>query len=777
MNTPEDGRKGGVPVTDKELVQKDIDALYLGNLGTVEFDLRLPGQGKNGSQITWQSDNPAFMDHLGRVKRPAYGRGNRTVTLTARFTYGTYAEERQYPVTILEQGNDIEITEVLPISVNAVRGERTHLPCVSAVRTRDGRVLARFLEWDGGLERIWNLTGVYQVQGKLRDTQIPAVCWVQVRESSQEKPSRPVKLAESLEKHVTLLEGSCFHDAQERVHQYLLDTDPDQWLYNFRQAAGLPVKGGVPMTGWDAPEGLLRGHSTGHYLSALALCWRATGDETILQKARYMADALGECQDAFAAQEGYHPGFLSAYSEEQFDLLEKYTPYPKIWAPYYTLHKILAGLLDLYGLAGVERARTVAEGIGDWLYKRLSRLSHEQRVRMWGIYIAGEYGGMNESLASLYLLTGKEDYLTAARYFDNDRLFYPLEQGVDALDGMHANQHIPQVVGAMRLYEASGERRYYEIAERFWRFATGSHIYAPGGVGESEMFHQPGKIAGLLTASTQESCATYNMLKLTRELYQYRPDAAYMDYYERAAFNHTLASCDHQPTGGTTYFLSMLPKAVKEFDCSGNSCCHGTGLESQFKYVESIFYRSADGIYVNLFIPSRLHCPEEGWTLTMEVEPTDPGAIHIVLEAENQGKCTLHIRKPRWTEGEALVDGTAVPAQDGYLTVRREWTGRSEVRLKFPCALRYEESPDRTDCFTVHYGPYVLAALTDSGERFRLRSGIPDLLRVPDMPLAFRCREDGTLFVPLAHVWREKYQIYLQKRSEDSAPQTGQERK
>ena len=750
-------------MTDQEIVRRDIEALYLGNLGTVEFDLRLPGRGKNGSQITWESDNPSLVDHLGRVTRPAYGRGNRTATLTACFAYGGCAEKRQYPVTVLEQGNDIEVTEVLPIAVNAVRGERVCLPSASAVRTRDGRVIARFLEWEGGLEHVWEQVGLYQVRGRLCDTDIPVVCRVEVREASGEKPSPPARVLESLEKNVTLLEGSCFYDAQERVHQYLLRTDPDQWLYNFRRAAGLPAGAAEPMTGWDAPEGLLRGHSTGHYLSALALCWRATGDEAILQKARYMVKALAECQDAFASQEGCRPGFLSAYSEEQFDLLEVFTPYPKIWAPYYTLHKILAGLLDLWRLAGLPEAGTVAEGIGDWIYARLSRLGHEQRVKMWRIYIAGEYGGMNESLADLYLLTGKEEYLTAARYFDNDRLFYPLEQGADALDGMHANQHIPQMVGAMRIYEASGEERYHTIARRFWR-AAGSRMYAPGGVGESEMFHRPGEVAGLLTASTQESCATYNMLKLTKELYQYRPDAAYMDYYERAAFNHTLSSCDHQPTGGTTYFLSMLPGAVKGFDCSGNSCCHGTGMESQFRYTEGICFKGVDSIYVNLLIPFRLRCPEEGLSLTMKADASDPGAAELTLESEKP--CTLRIRKPCWADGDALVDGRPVSAPDGYLTLRREGTACGRLEIRFLCSLRYEEAPDRTDCFTVHYGPYVLAALTDQTDRLRLRAGRPDsdFVREPGRPLAFRCRENGVLFVPLAHVWRDEYQVYLQKK-------------
>ena len=170
-------------MTDKELVRRDIEALYLGDLRAVALDVRLPDQGENGSQITWKSDHPAVMDHRGRVTRPAYGRGNRTVMLTARFVYGSCTEERQYAVTVLEKENDIQVEEVLPIAVSAVQGERTHLPSVSAVRTRDGRVTAHFLEWDGGLERVWERVGIYQVHGRLRDTQIPAVCWVQVRES------------------------------------------------------------------------------------------------------------------------------------------------------------------------------------------------------------------------------------------------------------------------------------------------------------------------------------------------------------------------------------------------------------------------------------------------------------------------------------------------------------------------------------------------------------------------------------------------------------------
>lgn len=753
-------------MTDREVVRKDMEELYLGNLGTVEFDLELPEAGKHGSQISWHSDNLNFMDHAGRVSRPAYGRGNREVTMTACFRYGEYEEEKPYLVTILEENNRIEAAEIYPIRKYTVKGEEVCLPFASAVKTKDNRVIAHFVEWEGGPVRCWEQPGNYEVYGRLKDTQIPVSGIVEVGEDKL-VPSSAVKEVKSCADYTKLFPGSDFYDAQERMHSYLLHTNEDQWLYNFRRAAGLPVRGASSMTGWDSPEGLLRGHSTGHYLSALALCYHATGDEEILKKAVYMTDALGECQDAFGQKEGYHKGFLSAYSEEQFDLLEKYTSYPKIWAPYYTLHKILAGLIDLYKLAGIPKAGKIAEGIGDWVYGRLSVLSHEQRVKMWSIYIAGEYGGMNESMAELYRLTGKKEFLEAARCFDNDRLFYPLEQGVDALDGMHANQHIPQIIGALKIYEMTGEKRYYLLSSLFWKIVTQFHMYAIGGTGESEMFHEAGNISGLLTKSTAESCATYNMLKLTGELYQYHPEAAYMDYYERAVYNHILSSCDHQPTGGSTYFLSMRPKAVKGFDLSENSCCHGTGLESHFKYAEHIFAVDKETVFVNLFIPSVLSLPDSGLEVTLKTEEENPGRIFLQIKAA--GHRVFKIRRPYWAEGlpEILVNGDAYEPkmQEGYLVFHRLWEKDDEVEIRWPCTLRYEVAPDRANYFTVFFGPYILAALTEQEERMMLHAGNADedFEREASRPLAFRCRENGCLFIPLEKVWKEEYQVYMKK--------------
>lgn len=757
-------------MTEQQIVKKDIEELYLGNLGTVEFDLDLPATGKNGSRIEWHSGNLYFLDHTGKVSQPSYGRGNREVELTATFRYGTYEEQKVYLVTILEEHNKIEVDKIFPVQRSVKPGKPLCLPGAVAVLTSDERLIAHFVEWENGPVQSWAEPGVYEAQGHLKDTAIGLTCQVCVSEDGGTEKEQVVIKAERAKGTVRLLPGSDFYDAQQRVLDWLLHTDDDRYLYSFREAAGLSTAGAKPLSGWDSPEGLLRGHTTGHYLSSLALCYHVTGDEDILEKAVYMVDSLKECQDAFAGQEGYHKGFLSAYSEEQFDLLEVYTPYPKIWAPYYTLHKILAGLIDLYNLAGIEKAGTVAQGIGDWVYERLSALPHEQRVHMWSIYIAGEYGGMNESMAELYRMTGKPEYLEAARYFDNDRLFFPLEQGVDALDGMHANQHIPQMVGAIKMYELSGEKRYYTIAKRFWDIVTDQHMYAIGGTGESEMFHAAGNIAGLLTKSTSESCATYNMLKLTGELFRYQPDAAYMDYYERAVLNHILSTCDHAATSGSTYFLSMRPQAEKDYDLSENSCCHGTGLESHFKYGENIYFVHDKELLVNLFIPSELDLSEvvlgSHVKLTQKCSETAPGRIHFAVEAD--GEWTLCIRNPYWAGDhvQIMIDGEAAEAvkENGYYRIARCWNGCTDITVEFPCELRYETAPDKADYYVVCYGPYVLAALTEQEDVLALTRGIPAEDFVPDgeHSLKFRNVETGITFIPLEKVWKEQYQVYVQ---------------
>lgn len=752
---------------DQEAVQKDLEALSLGNLKTVEFDITLPRQGKNGSVITWESADPRWIDEEGRVNRPEYGRGTRTIVLTATAKKGDAAGERRFDVTILEQANLIKIEKVFPVHLVRQVNVRFYLPSAVALKTREQEVFSYLAEWQGGEERVYSQTGEYTVIGRIKDTDysfIGVISVVDHLENVTEERPRAVPAAVG---DAVLTGDSVFKRNQENRLAYLLSADDDQMLYNFRQAAGLDTMGAPEMIGWDSPKALLRGHTTGHYLSGLSFCYAATGNKTILKKLNYVVEELAKVQNAFEASGNTHPGFLSGYSEEQFDLLEEYVPYPQIWAPYYTLHKIFAGLLDAYRLVGNELALSVADRLGDWVYERLSRLPHEKLKKMWSIYIAGEFGGINESLAQLYLYTRKEAHIQAAKLFDNDRLFYPLEQRVDALGAMHANQHIPQMIGALRIYDATHEKKYYEISKYFWEIVTGRHIYSIGGTGDQEMFRQPGRIAGFLSDSTAETCASYNMLKLTRDLFAYEQKAELMDYYERAMVNHIAATSDHCHSNGSQYFMPTAPGSHKTF-LDENSCCQGTGLENHFKYLEAAYYLTEETLFVNLYLDSLLKNSEKG--IELQQNQTETDLEHVTLTFRRIPRMQVKLRVPYWTAGNPQVSINGRPLQteivDGYITLSRLLRPGDTVSLYFPAEFRFEAAPDDPCVGSLAYGPYVLAAKSDQTD-FLVLDGptVAGRFVREENSLTWRDPETGLTFVPLYQINEEPYHPYLKMKS------------
>lgn len=755
------------------IVRKDAGSLYLGNLNTVEFDISLPAKGTFGSDITWESGNTKFLHNDGRVTQPEYGRGNRNVPLCATFRCGSAEIKKTYTVHILEEKNKIQIKKVHSIRLRKQRDAVFFLPSVAIVETAEHDVIAHPVTWEGGTARSYPSCGEYKSDGVIAGTEIPVAAQIDIVERASEAVKDNTRLAEPFSSgEVGLEPDGAFWNAQCRNLEFLLSVNDDQMLYNFRFAAGLDTKGAPEMIGWDAPDSLLRGHTTGHYLSALGLCYEATGDSRIRQKAEYVLGALWKCQETFSHTAGFHEGFLSGYSEEQFDLLEKYVRYPEIWAPYYTLHKILAGLLECRRAFDSALALAIAEDLGDWVYARLSRLPHDTLTTMWGLYIAGEFGGMNDVMAQLYLLTGKRQYLDTAKMFDNDKLFYPMGQKVDTLYGMHANQHIPQIIGALRIFEATGEARYFDIASYFWDAVTKNHIYAIGGTGEGEMFHQPGLIAEKLSEHTAESCASYNMLKLTKELFMYAPEGRYMDYYERTMVNHILSSGEQKPTGASTYFMPLAPGFHKEFD-EENSCCHGTGLENHFKYADCIYFKSGDSLYVNLFINSHVRWEEKGISLIQKISQDGGnegnGKLHVDLLFSGKAKLKLRIHLPYWCLGEPVfsVNGTGVKAawEGGYFVLDRDWENGDRVTFAFDCVLRLEPAPDDVEKVVICWGPYVLAALTDSKDYLQLHGkGRPlgDLLIHQGSGVRFCLKGSNIVFIPLCQVEDQAYQVYLQ---------------
>ncbi len=515
---------------------------------------------------------------------------------------------------------------------------------------------------------------------------------------------------------VTLNTGTTapFIGNRDRENSYLTFLDNDRMLYNFRVTSGLSTNGAAALGGWDAPTVLLRGHSTGHYLKALAQAYAGGGGSSYLTKINYMVTELGKCQDANPGR-GYNVGYLAGYPETQFDQLEDLTTYPTIWAPWYTCHKIMAGLLACYQLAGSAQALTIVTKMADWAYNRLSVLSASLRAQMWALYIAGEYGGMNETMAEIHAITNNPNHLTCATYFDNTNFFNSLAANSNVLNGKHANQHIPQITGALKIYDRNNNSFYYDVAYNFWEMVVnGTHCYAYGGTGVGESFKAVNVIGTQLVSNASESCATYNMLKLTRNLFYHNPVEKYMGYYEKALYNHILANQNQGAAHGpTTYFMPTQPGGSKGYsnDYSNFTCCHGTGMESPTKFQDTIYASNGDTLYVNLFIPSTLNWTSRSITVTQAT--SFPAANTTQLTIGGSGHIDLKIRVPTWVQSgwQVTVNGVVqsiTPTPGSYATIDRTWANGDVVVVTMPMGITIEASPDVANTRVVKYGPLVL---------------------------------------------------------------------
>jgi len=506
-------------------------------------------------------------------------------------------------------------------------------------------------------------------------------------------------------RQVRLLEGP-FRDAMLRDQKYLLGLEPDRLLHMFRVTAGLPSSA-KPYGGWEDPKVELRGHSLGHYLSACALMYASTGDEKLKARADAIVAELARIQQAMPSQ-GYHAGYLSAFPEEFFDRVDARQ---KVWAPYYTLHKIMAGLLDAHQLCGNDRALQVLTRLADWVKFRVDRLSDAQQQ----LALDTEFGGMMEVLENLYGVTGNPEYLRVARKFDHKKVLDPLARGEDPLNGLHANTQIPKAIGAARDYELSGEQRYYNVAHFFWQRVAHFRSYVIGGNSDGELFFPPEDFSRHLNANSTETCNTYNMLKLTRHLFQWEPSAETMDFYERGLYNHILASQD-PATGMVTYYVPLKPGAYKTFATPEESfwCCVGTGMENHAKYGDTIYFHNSASLYINLFIASELDWNEKGIVLRQETRFPEEDTTRILFKARQPTRLALRIRYPSWakTGMDLKINGKKqrVEANPGsYLTVERTWRNGDTVEVRFPMSLQMESLPNNPNQVAILYGPIVLA--------------------------------------------------------------------
>ena len=693
------------PIENKALI-RDVQGIFLGNLGTVETDIKLPKQGSHGSHFDWKSDKPTVITDDGKVTRPKPGMGNRIVHLNLTAKLGTDTIHRQFNATVIQESRKVSIDH--PVDLHIVTHTKDyHLPQVAVVQLTDGSYSTSPVVWNDQFD---SSKSTQTVTGRVPESESPVKLAVKLEPKSAQPITNPFKNL-----HVLLGGNNPFVTGYRTMVQHLKQAGPDNLLYNFRQAAGLPVDDQDQMTGWDAPDCKLRGHTTGHYMSALAFAYFDTRDEDFKHQLAYMVNELAKCQRAFA-KNGAHKGFLSAYDEIQCDQLEQFETYPNIWAPYYTLDKILQGLLDTFLYAKNPQALEVAKGIGDWVTERLGKLSHDQLTKMWSIYIAGEFGGMITVMVRLYRATGQQAYLDTAKLFSNDKLFVPMAANYDTLDNMHANQHIPQVIGAVDLYQANGDENYLKIAVNFWNIVVQHHTFANGGVGETEMFHEADKVEPYLTDRDEETCASYNMFKLSEQLFEITRDGKYMNYAENILNNHLLAANDHQEDGGTTYFMPLKPGGVKKYDRDvDNTCCHGTGLENMVRFQKNIFASDGHDVYDNLFYDSQVELPNSEGLISQKVDSNT-----IVITADLHKSIDLHIRVPEWI-ADLKVSLNGRPAQleheNSYVGLLG-LTGKAVIKLMFTLKVTIERAPDDASLIAVFKGPDMLAKKADQDTFF-----------------------------------------------------------
>lgn len=515
---------------------------------------------------------------------------------------------------------------------------------------------------------------------------------------------------------VRLLDGP-FRQAEQTALSYILALEPDRLLAPYLREAGLSPKaesyGNWEITGLD-------GHTAGHYLTALAQMWAATGNQEALRRLTYMLQELKRCQEKIGT--GYIGGVPDGQAlwqeiaggkieADNFSLNGK-------WVPWYNLHKLFAGLRDAYQLAGSQEARQMLVALSGWSLQLVSGLSDAQLQQM----LITEPGGMNEVFADVYAITGEQKYLELAQKFSHQQVLDPLLQQRDALTGLHANTQIPKVVGFKRIAELGGAASWHEASRFFWETVARHRSVAIGGNSVREHFHPADDFMPMiLDREGPETCNTYNMLKLSRMLYTSSSRLEYLEFYERGLYNHILSS-QHPQKGGFVYFTPMRPQHYRVYSQPQENfwCCVGSGLENHGKYGELIYAHSNETLFVNLFIASELKWKERGLSLRQETRFPEEEKTRLVFDMPKPSRFVLKIRYPDWVTAGALrltVNGKLqqLSVEPGsYISLERKWKKGDQVVVQLPMQTRLEPLPDGSPYAAVLHGPLVLAAKTGS---------------------------------------------------------------
>lgn len=492
-------------------------------------------------------------------------------------------------------------------------------------------------------------------------------------------------------KNVTLLD-SYEQNAFSLELKYLKSLDADKLLKGFCEIGGVDLDA-TKYGGWETSA--IQGHTLGHYLTAVAQTYASTGDEEFKKITDYMVSVLSKCQ----AENGY----LAAIPENHYEKLENGNT-EGTWVPWYSLHKILAGLVSVYEFTENEQALEVASKLGDWVYSHTSNWTSETQKTVLNI----EYGGMNDALYDLYKYTKSEKHLSAAHSFDEISLFEPLYENKDILNGKHANTTIPKIKGALNRYLVTGEEYYLQVAKNFWDIVISNHTYITGGNSEWEHFGEPKILDSERTNCNCETCNTYNMLKLTRDLFKITGDTKYADYYENTFINAILSS-QNPKTGMTTYFQPMATGYFKVYSTPYDHfwCCTGSGMENFSKLGDSIYFYNSESLYVNRFTSSKVSWQEKGLEIT---QVTDLPSVKILVNGSKSAKIVLRI--PEWTNNPIVkINGVEIDfkAENNLIILEKEWNNDT-IEYTLPMQITVHKLPDNKNAVAFKYGPYVLSA-------------------------------------------------------------------
>lgn len=529
-----------------------------------------------------------------------------------------------------------------------------------------------------------------------------SLTFAQVSQKIQYFPLRDVKLSESV-----------FNKAMQADKKYIMSMEPDRLLAPYLKEAGLPPKA-ENYPNWENTG--LDGHIGGHYLSALALMYASTGDSKIKQRLDYMIDELDRCQ--MSSGEGYVSGVPAGkkiwkeISEgniraSSFGLNDR-------WVPLYNIHKIYAGLRDAYWYAGNEKAKKMLIKLTDWMANEVSALSDDQIQDM----LRSEHGGLNEVFADVYDITKDKKYLKLAHRFSHQAILNPLLLGEDKLTGIHANTQIPKVIGYKRIADLENNQQWNDAADFFWHNVTEKRSSVIGGNSVSEHFNPVNDFSSMIKSiEGPETCNTYNMLKLTKALFATLPKSYYMDYYEKALYNHILSTENHDK-GGFVYFTPMRPGHYRVYSQPQTSfwCCVGSGLENHAKYGEMIYAHSDNDLYVNLFIPSTLKWAERKILIRQENNFPETPSTKLIVDLAGKGNFNLKLRSPEWanpSEVSISINGkkqNIQPDGNGYFTLNKKWKKGDVIEMNLPMHVSAEQLPDKSDYYAFKYGPVVLVA-------------------------------------------------------------------